>query len=156
MGILLVFLTGSGCGLFKYLDLKRRSDSLLLTVRFCEQLAEQIRYTAAPLHELLHSLASAPEFSVLGLSQQQSEDPRSILAAGSDGLVFTVGDRRLFQEFAAGYGRADLEGEIQRCRQYATLFEERYHAARDDVCRRGRLYVTLGLCGGSALALVLG
>lgn len=152
----MIFLTGSGCGLFKYLDLKHRSDLLLLITRFCEQLAEQIRYTAAPLDELLQTVASAPEFSSFGLSRVGTEDPRSVLASGANNPGFSMGDRRLFEEFAAGFGRADLEGEIQRCRQYAALFEERYRAAREDIRRRGRLYVTLGLCGGSALALVLG
>lgn len=164
LGILLVFLTGTGCGLLGYLRLKRRACSLELLTRLCEQLAERIRYTAAPLEELLRSLAAATEFETFCLlrcvRRQPLGDPRGALlealVQSADELGITRDDRRLFEEFAADFGAADLMGEVQRCRQYAALFRERCEAAREDVRCRGRLYVTLGLCGGSALALVLG
>lgn len=143
------------------MSLKRRSDSLGRITRFCEQLAEGIRYTAAPLEDLLCSLASTAEFQKFPLLQaaQLSDDPRRSLLTSlerhADELGLNTQDKQMFEEFIVDFGAADLAGEVQRCGRYAVLFRERYAAAREIVCRKGRLYVTLGLCGGCTLSLVL-
>ncbi len=129
-----------------------------------EQLAERIRYTAAPLEDLLRSLAMTAEFQDLCLlrcaAAQPSGDPRGALQTAVEHCAGELGlsaeDKRLLMEFAEDFGAADLAGEIQRCRQYAALFRDRHTTAHAEVRRKGRLYVTLGICGGSALALVLG
>ena len=143
------------------MSLKRRSDSLERIARFCEQLAESIRYTAAPLEELLCFLASTAEFENFPLIQavQTADDPRrsllTSLARHAKELSLNLQDKQLFEEFIVDFGAADLAGEVRRCARYATLFRERYDAARETLRRKGRLYVTLGLCGGSMLSLLL-
>ncbi len=74
----------------------------------------------------------------------------------SEEMALDGEDTRLLSEFLSGCGAADVAGEVERCEQYARLFYERSEAARDDAVRRGRLYVTLGVCGGSMAALLLG
>lgn len=164
MGVLLAFLTGTGYGLWEYVKLKRRSDALERLVRLCEQMAERIRYTAAPLEELLSFFSTSSEWQGFCLfrglpATSSTEDWRAAWlksvtqSAGELGL--TEEEQRLLCEFTTDFGRNDLEGEIQRCRRYATTFRERCASAQNDVRCRGRLYITLGFCGGSALALLL-
>ncbi len=161
LGILLICLTGMGCGVAAYMSLARRVSALDLLVRFSEQMAEQMRYTTAPLEELIKDLAKREEFAKEPLfSGWRAGDPRQALCTAcrteGDAWGLSSEDRRLFEEFVSQLGMSDLEGEITRCRRYARLFSERCTAAREELRHKGRLYITLGCCGGSALALVMG
>lgn len=163
MGVLLVFLTGVGCGMLGYLNLKRRADALGQLASFCEQLAERIRYTAAPLEDVVYALSKTAEFERFSLLRRlppSSEDPRAALlqamTQGAEEMGLSADDCGVFRDFIADFGAADWDGEVTRCRRYAAVFRQRYTEAREDLRRRGRVSVTLGCCVGGTLALVLG
>lgn len=129
----------------------------------CEQLAERIRYTAEPLEELLGFFAASSEwrdFCLLRDLRPPLTAPRDawleVVRQSTAELGISAEDERLLCEFVTDFGAADLTGEVRRCRQYAAMLRERGEMARNDVRCRGRLYITLGFCGGSALALLLG
>ena len=65
-------------------------------------------------------------------------------------------DKRLLVEWLDGWGGGDLDGEVERCRRYAAQFHDRFETAVTEARRRGRSYITLGLCAGGMLALLLG
>lgn len=122
-----------------------------------------MRYTAAPLGEILRELAASAEFEQFSLLKRLStasavswrDDLSDAVRCCSVELGLTAEDERLLAAFTNGWGTADVQGEIHRFEQYAVLFEEQCSAARDVVKRRGQVYVTWGVCGGSALALLL-
>lgn len=120
-------------------------------------MAERIRYTAAPLGEVLRDMRNTTEFETLSfLNGDTREAVCEQLNRERRAMALTEEDVRLLSECIDGWGAGDLTGEVSRLRRYATMFEERCAAARTDAARRGRLYVTLGICGGSAVALILG
>ncbi len=122
-----------------------------------------MRYTAAPLGELLRELAALAEFEQFSLLKRLSAasavrwraDLNDAVRCCSLELGLNAEDERLLAAFTNGWGTADVQGEVHRFEQYAALFEEQCLAARDMVQRRGQVYVTWGVCGGSALALLL-
>ena len=130
-------------------------------VRLLEWTTDYIRYTTAPLNEVLREAARVSEFERLLFLQQLPADLSrhtvcEAVTEKSNAMMLADADVRLLCEIIEGWGMADLSGEIHRCRQYTARFEKQYRAACEDAERRGRLYITLGICGGSALALVLG
>ncbi len=141
----------------------RRAASLERLTHFFDRVAERVRYTAAPLAELFYAVADNGEFSDLPLLVhwrcQSTDDPREALqraiAACRDEMGLSVQDERLLAEFAEGFGAADLSGEVSRCRHFVGRLEEQCAAAREALHRKGRLYITLGLCGGGAAVLML-
>ena len=120
-------------------------------------MAERIRYTAAPLGEVLREMRNTAECESLAfLDGDTREAVRERICQERRAMALTDEDVRLLGECIDGWGTRDLAGEVNRLRRYAKMFEERCAAARTDAVRRGRLYVTLGICGGSAAALILG
>ena len=95
-------------------------------------MAAQIRYTAAPVGELLDRAAGAAEFTRLTFLA----DCRQRLGRGE-------------------LGATDVEGQLASCRLYAERLGERLAAARRAAAEKGRLYVTLGAAGGLAAVLLL-
>ncbi len=128
-------------------------------------MADQIRYTAAPVEELLTAAESSGEFdglSMLGHVCSRLRKGERVLAAwegaveedGKDAGL-TKADRELLRGFGSQLGRTDVEGQIANCRQYGDLLEQRLTEAREAAAAKGRLYMTLGFAGGMALALLL-
>lgn len=155
-------MAGTGWGITAGRKLHSRAVSLELLSHFAEQLAERIRYTTAPLAVLLRELACSAEFDRLPLLQgvPAAEDPRRALCESAEAcageMALNVEDALLLTEFIRGWGNADVIGEVQRCRQYGARFRERFESARAEAHRKEKLYVTLGICGGSMAALLLG
>lgn len=155
-------MSGAGFGIAAHRKLHRRAATLALLARFADGLAEQIRATAAPLADVLRVLAQRAEFARLPwwrVVSWHGDIRREVCAAAKETAAetaLTVEDTTLLCEFAAGWGSTDLEGEIGRCRQYASLWTARAEDARAEAAQKGSLYVTLGICGGSMLALLLG
>ena len=136
--MLLILVSGVGLGVAAERRLNRR----------------QIRLTAAPIKSVWKTLAGSSEFEQLPLLQESFERCQTTLCAES--MALSAEDAQVLSEFLSGCGTADVTGEVERCTQYARLFHERSQTAREDAVRCGRLYVTLGICGGSMAALLLG
>ena len=139
-GLLLIVAAGLLLGLMAAGGLRRRVSTLGQLSRFMVRLADQIRYTAAPVEELLTAAESSGEFD--GLSMLGHVCSR--LRKGE-----------LLRGFGSQLGRTDVEGQIANCRQYGDLLEQRLTEAREAAAAKGRLYMTLGFAGGMALALLL-
>lgn len=161
----MVLLTGLGVGMNARLALERRIRLLSSFERFIQRLSEQVRYTALPVADLLRTLADTREFSAFSLLQD------TVKRISSDGEFRTVWQKTvknryrewalseeeatLMIDFAEGLGTADVKGEIHHCERYAQLVRDCLDRRKEEVQMRGRLYTALGLCGGSAAALLL-
>lgn len=165
IGLLLTALAGIGLGVYAALRLYRRAAWLEQAAGLVRFMAAQIRYTAAPVGELLDRAAGAAEFTRLTFladcRQRLSRGdgfrtawPESLreqaCAGGANG-----GDCELMQRFGEELGATDVEGQLASCRLYAERLGERLAAARRAAAEKGRLYVTLGAAGGLAAVLLL-
>ncbi len=157
VGMLFVCLAGLGCGLHGKMRLHRRTVFLDRVSRWLIWSAEQIRYTAAPLSDVLRAAESSAEFSELPFLRGDTRGAVcELIRQHRTAMALTEEDARILCECVDGWGTADLDGEVSRLRRYGAVIEERCTAAREDAARRGRLFVTLGVCGGGAAALLLG
>ena len=164
-GLLLIVVTGLLLGLTAAGGLRRRVTVLGQLSRFMTRLADQIRYTAAPVEELLEAAESSGEFGelpLLGRICSRIRNGERVLdaweaAVEEDGRLsgLTRADRELLHGFGSQLGKTDVEGQIANCRQYGELLDQRLSEAREASAAKGRLYMTLGFAGGMALALLL-
>lgn len=165
IGLLLTALAGIGLGVYAALRLYRRAAWLEQAAGLVRFMAAQIRYTAAPVGELLDRAAGAAEFTRLTFLAdcRQRLSPGGRLphrmagkpagAGGAGGA--NGGDCELMQRFGEELGATDVEGQLASCRLYAERLGERLAAARRAAAEKGRLYVTLGAAGGLAAVLLL-
>lgn len=157
--MLLLLLAGTGQGLLAAHRLHKRADTLGRLGRLAAYWADRIRANAVPLAVLAEETAGTAEFGSLPFWHGAPYTRSSLVAAaehGATALSLNAADRRLLVEFIGGFGGGDISGEAERCRRYEKQFRDRFEAAAEDARRRGRSYVTLGLCAGGMAALLLG
>ena len=103
-GLLLIVAAGLLLGLMAAGGLRRRVSTLGQLSRFMVRLADQIRYTAAPVEELLTAAESSGEFdglSMLGhVCSRLRKGERVLAAFNTEAVPYTA-------HFDAGAGRAD-------------------------------------------------
>lgn len=165
VGLLLLVAAGLLLGLMAAAGLRRRVTTLDQLSRFMVRLADQIRYTAAPVEELLETAESSGEFDSLPLLGHVCSRVRKgerVLTAWENAVEedgkeagLNRADRDLLHGFGSQFGRTDVEGQIANCRQYGDLLDQKLTEAREAAAAKGRLYMTLGFAGGMALALLL-
>lgn len=165
IGTLLLILTGVGWGCAARHTLCRRLTLMQQTEHLLRYLAEQIRYTAAPVSELLRACAARADLTTFALLTD------TVAALGADGefrsawqeavetqqqaVSLTAEECTLLTEAVCLLGTADVAGECRHCEQYAERLRTHIHARTEELRVRGRLYTALGLCGGCAAALLL-
>lgn len=154
--MLLLAVTGLGQGLLAAHRLHKRADVLGRLARLMDYWADRIRATAAPLSDLASEAASVAEFCALPLWHGAPYTRVSLCEAVQTAAILNHEDKRLLVEWLDGWGGGDLDGEVERCRRYAAQFHDRFETAVTEARRRGRSYITLGLCAGGMLALLLG
>lgn len=165
IGAVLIWLVGIGIGLLARQSLQRRCRVLMLTERLLQRMAVQIRFTAAPMDDVLRELADTDEFGRLPLLAEivgripPNGDVRGAWQSALHDCGIEWGlsaeERALLCDFGDGLGTADIVGEVTRCEQYAERLHVCAKTAQQETARRGRLYTALGFCGGSAVALIL-
>ncbi len=165
IGLLLIVLAGIGLGGYAAAGLNRRASTLEKIQRLLSHIGSQIRYAAAPTGELLASSARMAEFQSLSFLREAT----AALARGADfhtawregvrregrGCGLAAGDMELLLCFGEGLGRTDIEGQLANCRDFSERFGEKLAEARRDAASKNRLYLTLGITGGLAAALLL-
>ncbi len=145
--------------------LKYRIAMLSLFERFLQGLSEQIRYTAMSVADVLRVLAKMPEFSTFSPLQETvkrlSADGefraawRAAVTEQCRAWALSEQEMNLFLEFADGLGTADIIGEVHHCEYYSRRVRECLEERKEEARARGGLYMALGLCGSSAMALLL-
>ncbi len=64
-------------------------------------------------------------------------------------------DMTLLCTFATQLGKSDTAGQLQLCEEYGALLQDQLEIAREALATKGRLCLTLGLCGGIVVVLLL-
>lgn len=164
IGLVLIAATGVGAGIYASLVLRKRVECLELCSRFVQWMDTRIRYSAAPVGELLLEAEREPEFRTLPFLGQAADKIRrgtipvkaweQALAEEKSGWL-TSQDRELLSGFGSGLGKTDVEGQRNHCRYFAGRLEDSLRSARAEASAKGRLYVSLGIMGGAGLSLLL-
>ena len=164
IGLLLIVLAGIGGGAMASLELSRRAACLETARRLIDWMASRIRYTAAPVQEIVIEAAGEPEFSRLSFlgeaaSRMQAGDSpgqawNSALAHFAAGGLKDA-DKGLLCSFGRGLGCSDLDGQISHCESFESLLAGRVESARAQADSKGKLYITLGAAGCLCAALLL-
>lgn len=150
-------------GLYAAMGLNRRAAALEEAGRLLAHLATRIRYTAAPIGELLCEVAGhyrrLPFLREAGRLVDDGADFHSAwgqaLRQKGEESGLTAADRELLLRFGEGLGRTDVEGQLAHCELYTGLLADKQAEAKAQTAAKGRLYVTLGVAGGLAAALLL-
>ncbi len=122
--------------------LRGRVHTLFTVVRFVDWWMREVRYTAAPLEELLECAKKDTAFQKLLNSSGKENN-------------FTEEDAHQFQTFVDKLGSTDLDGQLSHGAFYAKVFEERAKEAEITAARRGRSELMLWTGGATVLALLL-
>lgn len=130
-----------------------------------EELRVQIRYRALPVGELLEALCENPALRRLVFLPRVRElfardrdlEPAWRQAVeelrGASGL--REEDTPLLLAIGASLGKSDVEGQLAAIDLHAQLLTERLREASDEQAKKGKLYRSLGLLSGVALAILL-
>lgn len=120
--------------------------------------SEQIRYTAAPIHEILHNMSNENEWlaslSVIKDSTDWKDELLCFLQ--KDALLngLREDDRILLNEWVDGLGKSDLQGQIDHCSRYRHKINNSATEAKQDAQIKGKLYTTLGITAGFVITLM--
>lgn len=122
-----------------------------------------MRYTSMPLEVLFRTLCETAEFHSLPfggmfLTEEMGDRrERWKKAVDENGKEwgFSVDDRIILKGFLGELGKSDGEGERHFCEEYGALIEGQLLQAQESWRVYGRMYITLGVCGGVAAALLL-
>ncbi len=142
MGLCLLIAAGGGMGCLRVAALRGRVNALSTTLRFIDWLMREVRYTAAPLEDLLKHAKTDVAFQVLLVSSGKVN-------------YFTDEDERQFRRFMEGLGSTDLEGQLTHGAFYTKVFEDLAKEAGEISARRGRTEIMLWTGGAAVLALLL-
>lgn len=157
----------AGCGGYGFLIAagKRREERLLYQLENILQFMEnELNYRLTPLPELCRKSAGEANGTLCTvflnlfreLSWQKLPDAGSCMYAA----IQRSGDipakvRRLLVQLGHTLGRFDLDGQIQGIQSVRKRCEEALTSLRSNREERLRSYQTLGICAGSALAIIL-
>ncbi|MDD6174457.1 MAG: stage III sporulation protein AB [Firmicutes bacterium] len=161
--MILLFLTSATVGI---LQCRRLDDRVIFWNAFLDFLhfAEtSIRYAALPVPQLLERYCreNGRLELVKACSEQLSEGvlfPQAWEQAAKNAArrsSLPNGDLQLLQDFGAGLGASDVEGQISHCRLFAASASEIRQSAREERQQKGRLSVLLGVLLGLGIDLVL-
>lgn len=133
--------------------------------RLIYRIAEQIRCTSAPIHEILTTLSLSQEWATCSFLQaivQRLADDGEFSDAWCEASAqyaqkweLSERERDVLTAFAGGLGKADIEGECRYCEQYAAYVRDCRQKRYEELPIRGRLYTVLSVCISGAVALLL-
>lgn len=153
-----ILLTGTGLcfGLIKGEELKRRERMLAALIRLITRMGTRLRYTAAPLADILSHAAEEGGYAPLELPCFSTATP---FPACWNVLIEKTGlpqeDRQLLRSFGEEMGRTDLTGQLAHIEMYGALLEEQRRHAAEEYRKKGRLPAVLWTAGAAAAALLL-
>lgn len=129
--------------------------------RLCAYIAEKIRYTAAPVAELLAGAAGESEFEAIRpflsrFTMQENwrtcfeDSVRSQLS----GQGLDAEDLSLIRGWGEGLGFTDVAGQVAHCRQFEERLGQQAAGARQQALSKGKLYTSLGVASGLVVTLL--
>ena len=154
-------LAGTGLGYYSTCRLQRHIGELEKWQRLIVFLEGRLRYTAAPVQEMLRAASlqvRGLEFLKESLSCP-AEDFADVWERSIDRYAalnaLTSADSTLWKEMGNVLGRSDRESQLSALELYARRLSDALEEARCEAREKGKLYLSLGVTGGMAAALLL-
>lgn len=125
-------------------------------------LSTAIRYNSADIYSLLKNESIYNNLPILGDIIKGLENGDSLSncwrAAVSDATTMyhlSAEDTAIIIQFGNSLGATDVEGQIEHLSFYKNIFQNKAKQLESDYCTKAKLYKSLGLFGGMAIALVI-
>lgn len=164
IGAILIIVSCSGCG-FAIAAGKRREEKLLWQLMEILQFMERdLQYRLTPLPELCRMTAAKTRgiLSIVFLNLYRELNCQKLPDAGSCmyAAIQRSGEiparaRRLLVQLGHTLGRFDLSGQLQGIQSVRKRCEDTLENFRKNKKEQIRSYQTLGICAGTALAIIL-
>ncbi len=155
LGAALLILSGLLAGVLGAARLKRRVRLLLDLKSLMQAFQTGIRYAAWSLPELI---LERQDSVFCRLAERDGEflfDPAKALEQAGKSLLWEQGDLELYLGFVGGLGVSDTQGQMEHIGLYRSLLEPRLEQAREEVGKKSRVYIALGLFAGVTVSLLL-
>lgn len=134
-------------------------------VSFINYVSTRIRYSAAPIDEMIEQAAQMEELRSLPFLKICANKCREGIAFPTAwnqsmeeqkrGLSLKTHDMEMLHAFGTGLGTTDVEGQTAHCALYRGLLEEALQTARAEKETYGRLTASLGVLAGIGTAVLL-
>lgn len=161
IGLLCVVTAGAGCGIYASLRLKSRALLLEKYLSFLNGVEIRVRFGQCDINELLNQAEDYGDLSriltfcgeYLNTGKHFGEAWRTALDKAQKQRLIFPSERMLLSDFAS-FGTSDVEGELSRLKIHSERVTQRYEELLKENLDKGKLYRTLGLFGGAAVALI--
>ena len=138
--------------------LKERCKTLSFLLDFITELRDVMRYTNAPVREMLNSIIRKNDNCC---DIKKAFDGQSQFDNGFQKLIngfynqkkLTKQDIESVRGFGQKIGKTDLEGQLSSCEYYISRVNGQLEIAKSEEEKRSRLYLTSGILSGLALSL---
>ncbi len=140
-GMLLIFLCSAAAGFLKANELSAREKKLDFLCRGFSTLKERIRSRQGEIERLVTQSFGTElvKFNEEGIHLNKN------------GL--TDADLKLFYEYFSEAGMSDIQGELERCSLYLSLFKQQLTAASQKKASLSKLYKSLGVLTGAFICI---
>lgn len=163
MGLLFIIAFCSLCGIRLSSALTRRTQALKKTQLFLHLLRERLSYTLCPVDELFLQLSQEPlleELDFIPLCSQKLSQRLPFPQALEESLeecrcALSGRDRAVLEELCTIVGGTEVENQLAGLELVRLNLAGQTAQAQQEVDRRARLYASLGVLAGLAIAIVL-
>ena len=158
-GAVVIVFTFGLWGVSKSERLKKRRDSLNLTISSLNLLENEIDFSQKDIASALLSvgnMGNMPLFTEAAKLLKNSTVQNAFIdALKSSDMCFSRSDRDIFQDFSQSLGSLGKEAQIKSILHAKELFCESYSYACEDYGKYGRLYRNMGFLLGILVAIIL-
>lgn len=163
LGLGLIVLFCTLCGISRASSLKNRTRALKKTLLFLHLLSERLSYTLSPVSDIFMNLSADPLLEGLDfitLCDQKLAGHMPFPQAFHESVEcchcpLDRRDRALLEEIGDVIGASNAANQMEGLALVRANLTEQARAAEEDVNRRARLYASLGLLSGTAIAIML-
>jgi stage III sporulation protein AB len=161
-GIVILIAACTLLGLNKTAKLRKRVGLLTETEKYISFFQTQLRYNQYPPEEILkkytlfsrHKVFSSCKAKLSGNVTTFTCAWREAFDEAAAGCALSAEDRRLIAEFGEGLGTTDIEGQLEHCSLYSEYMKARQADAQQELAKKGRLFIVLGVTSGLSAALL--
>lgn len=155
----LVVLAGVLWGMLRFRQFHERVTLWKQSLLFLQKWETVLRYQAIPLCEMGQVFPEADRNPVyLNVCIAEMKKGMAFPEAWKIGVSALGGrekEERLLLEFGAELGKSDVEGQMAHCRMHEVLWKEEYALAKEELAKKGKLFLLLGISGGIGVVLFL-
>lgn len=160
IGAVLLIASSFTVGVSMSKSLYRRKAFLKSFIVFIENLATHIRYNTDDIFRLVAKCSEAEELKCFEFFNVPHSEPfeklwnKSVLTIPR-AYALTKSDIDMILQFGSQLGKTDIDGQLKHITLYKEFFKKQLDEAEDAIIKKSKLYKTMGLFVGTAVALMM-